>query len=101
MNMIKLDTGQIVYDPRGVIEAEAKPMAPRVEALAGLRLGVLDNTKWNGGKLLRKIILLLEQSESFAKVRTYKKESFSKNAAPELLARITAENDVVITAIGD
>ena len=38
---------QIVYDPRGVVEAEPKPLAPRVESLEGLRLGVLDNSKWN------------------------------------------------------
>ncbi len=99
--MITLDTGQIVYDPRGVIEAEAKPMAPRVETLTGLRLGVLDNTKWNGGRLLRNTVALLEQDTDFAAVTTYKKESFSKNAAPELITQIAAENDIVITAIGD
>ena len=101
MSMIKLNSGQIVYDPRGVIEAETKPIAPRVASLAGLRLGVLDNTKWNGGRLLRNIVSLLEQDTKFTAVSMYKKENFSKNASPELIAQIVEESDIVITAIGD
>lgn len=101
MNSYQLDTGQTVYDPRGIVEAEPKPLAPRVSALAGLRLGVLDNSKWNGGKLLRRTVSLLEKESPFAAVNFYKKESFSRNAAPDLMARIVAENDIVVTAIGD
>ncbi|MEM7532221.1 MAG: hypothetical protein AAF639_08595 [Chloroflexota bacterium] len=101
MTSIQLQTGQIVYDPRGHVEAEAKPIAPRPTALANLRLGVLDNTKWNGGQLLRQTVSLLSQETTFASINFYQKESFSKNAAPELIAQIAAENDVVLTAIGD
>ena len=42
-----------VYDPRGVVEAAPLATAPRVKKLEGLRLGLLDNTKWNANKLLR------------------------------------------------
>ncbi len=44
---------QPVYDPRGAVGAEKKALAPRVRSLEGLRLGFLDNTKWNANKLLR------------------------------------------------
>ena len=101
MSSFQLETGQVVYDPRGRVEAETKPLALRVASLTDLRLGVLDNSKWNGGKLLRKTIALLEQDIAFAEVRYYTKGSFSKNAAPELIEQIAAENDAVITAIGD
>ena len=94
-------TGQAVYDPRGVVEAEARPIAERVAALKGLKLGVLDNTKWNGRRLLEKTAALMEAEGPFAEVHYYKKESFSKNAAPGLIDRIAEENDVVLTAIGD
>jgi len=90
-----------VYDPRGVVTAEAKPRAGRPAALAGLRLGILDNTKWNANKLLRKTGARLEAELGFASVTYYRKESFSKNAAPELIRQIAAENDIVLTAIGD
>lgn len=101
MSSFQLETGQIVYDPRGVVEAEPKPLAPRLSSLEGLRLGILDNSKWNGGNLLRKVVSLLEEDETFAGVRFYKKESFSKNAVPELINQIALENEAVITAIGD
>ena len=95
------NSGQIVYDPRGVVTAEAKPISPRVPKLAGLRLGVLDNSKWNGNKLLRKATARLEKEFGFAAVTFYTKESFSKVAAPALMAAIVAESDIVVTAIGD
>ena len=93
--------GQIVYDPRGAVEAEAKPLAPRVAAIDGLRLAVLDNTKWNANKLLRKATAKLEAEFGFAAVNYYRKESFSKVAAPELIAEIASGNDIALTAIGD
>ena len=90
-----------VYDPRGVVEAAPLATAPRVKKLEGLRMGLLDNTKWNANKLLRGVRDRLAQKHAFGAVNYYRKESFSLAATPELLARITAENDVVLTAIGD
>jgi hypothetical protein len=91
----------IVFDPRGRVDAERITPAPRAAALAGLRLGILDNTKWNANKLLRKTADRLAEQHRFAAVNYYKKESFSKSADPALLAQIAAENDIVLTAIGD
>lgn len=93
--------GQVVYDPRGVVEAKPQSLAPRPEALDGLRLGVLDNTKWNANKLLRRSVDLLKGKVNFATVNFYQKESFSRNATPELIQEIAGQNDVVLTAIGD
>lgn len=92
---------ELVFDPRGRVEAASIEPAPRVAALKGLRLGVLDNTKWNGNKLLRKTAARLDERFGFAAVNTYRKESFSKAAEPALVAEIAAETDIVLTAIGD
>jgi hypothetical protein len=91
----------IVFDPRGIIEATPLPLAPRPRDLDGRRLAVLDNTKWNAGKLLRRVSERLAARFAFAEVSYYRKESFSKVAAAELLAEIAARNDVAVTAIGD
>jgi hypothetical protein len=91
----------MVFDPRGVVEAEIKPLAPRVRALAGLRVGVLDNTKWNANRLLRKTVARLGDEVPLAAVNYYRKESFSKDADPVLIETIAADNDIVLTAIGD
>ena len=90
-----------VFDPRGRVDAERITPAPRAATLAGLRLGILDNTKWNANKLLRKTADRLAQQHRFGSVNYYKKESFSKGADPALVAQIAAENDLVLTAIGD
>jgi hypothetical protein len=90
-----------VFDPRGRVEAERVTPAPRVAALQGLRLGILDNTKWNANRLLRKTAALLEERHGVGPVSYYKKESFSKSADPALTAAIAADNDIVLTAIGD
>jgi hypothetical protein len=90
-----------VFDPRGRVDAERVGLAPRAIALKGLRLGILDNTKWNANRLLRKTAALLEAGHGVRTVNFYKKESFSKVAEPALVAEIAASNDIVLTAIGD
>jgi hypothetical protein len=90
-----------VYDPRGVVDVAPLTMSPRVKKLHGLRLGLLDNTKWNANKLLRGLRDRLAQKHAFGTVNYYHKESFAAAAAPDLLDRIAAENDIVLTAIGD
>ena len=92
---------EIVFDPRGVVETEPLALSARIADLEGLRLGVLDNTKWNANRLLRKTVARLEQNYSFAVVNYYRKESFSKEADPALIETIAAANDLVLTAIGD
>ena len=97
-------TGQndaIAFDPRGVVETEPLALSARAGGLDGLRLGVLDNTKWNANRLLRKTVARLQGEFSLAAVNYYRKESFSKEADPALIAAIAAENDIVLTAIGD
>jgi hypothetical protein len=93
--------GLRVFDPRGVVETEPTPLAPRKTALSGLRLGVLDNTKWNANKLLRGSVERLHEKFGFAQINYYRKESFSRFASPELIAEIAAHNDIALTAIGD
>jgi hypothetical protein len=95
------ESDQIVFDPRGAIETEPLALSPRVVDVNGLRLGVLDNTKWNANRLLRKTVAKLGDEFSFASVHYYRKESFSKDADPALIETIAANNDIVLTAIGD
>jgi hypothetical protein len=93
--------GPVMFDPRGVVESSDAPIAARVPVLDGLRLGILDNSKWNANKILRGSASALGESIRFAAVNYYVKHSFSKDAAAELIQQIAAENDIVLTAIGD
>ncbi|MEQ1775747.1 MAG: hypothetical protein ABL891_18370 [Burkholderiales bacterium] len=92
---------QHFYDPRGAVEADALAAAVRASAIKGKRLAILDNTKWNAGKLLRGIQDQLAADAGLSAINYYRKHSFSMNAAPELIEEIAANNDLVITAIGD
>lgn len=98
---MKTEPYEIVFDPRGLVETEPLGLSARAAALHGLRLGVLDNTKWNANRLLRKTAAMLDREFSFAAVNYYRKESFSKEADPALIGAIAADNDIVLTAIGD
>lgn len=91
----------IIFDPRGAIKFENVPTSKRYTSLNGLRLGVLDNSKWNANKILRGAITALSEDVNFSKVNYYVKHSFSKDADPQLIEKIANECDIVITAIGD
>ena len=91
----------LVFDPRGRVEASDTPIAVRPTSLDGLRLAILDNSKWNASKILRGSAAALQKAVTFRAVNYYVKESFSKDAAPELIEEIAANNDIVLTAIGD
>jgi len=93
---------QDVFDPRGVVALDARPLAARKNGLNGLRLGILDNSKWNANKLLRAAAAVLGEDIDFAAVNYYvKKHGFSSDAPPELIEEIARDNDIVLTAIGD
>ncbi|MGC2200374.1 MAG: hypothetical protein WA633_09555 [Stellaceae bacterium] len=95
------DPGKIAFDPRGVVEIEPLARAARPAGLNALRLGVLDNAKWNANRLLRKAAAQLQERLSLSAVNYYRKESFSKEADPALIDAIADANDIVVTAIGD
>jgi len=99
--MLTLQDDVAAYDPRGLVHAAATPLAPRVTTIEGLRLGILDNSKWNANKLLRGSLERLQAAHGLAATNYYVKHSFSKDAAPELIAQIADECDIVLTAIGD
>ena len=42
-----------IYDPRGEILLEKRSLSNRKNTLEGLRLAILDNSKWNANKILR------------------------------------------------
>jgi len=91
----------LAYDPRGLTDIVVTPIASRPKSLSGLRLGILDNAKWNANKLLRGASAALGKTIEFAGVSYYVKHSFSMDAAPQLIAEIAENSDLVLTAIGD
>ena len=47
----------LLFDPRGVVDENATPVAPRKSKLDGLRLGILDNSKWNAKQAFARYVI--------------------------------------------
>ena len=90
-----------IYDP--TIEAKGRHIAyvPRPKSLAGLRVGLVDNSKHNSDQLLLRIAALLERDHG-AKAHVMRRKR-SAGAAPhaEIVEEFKANCDVVVAGIGD
>ena len=88
-----------VLSPLGINRVGAKPMAPRLRSLDGVRLGILNNSKPNSLLLQERVVELLAKQFTFAGVATKQKPSAAVGA--EGLDVFAREVAAVITAIGD
>lgn len=66
-----------------------------------LRLGLLDNGKFNAEPLLRLLSEQLQTTVTIASVVRERKPSMSTPASPEMIDRLVAGADVVISAMAD
>jgi hypothetical protein len=67
----------------------------------GIRLGVLDNSKGNADHLLAFIVDSVKASVPVSSVVTLRKGSVSLPAPGDILDRLAAEADVVVSAMAD
>jgi hypothetical protein len=75
--------------------------APRPKSLAGLRVGLVDNSKFNSDQMLLRIAGLLE-SDYGAKAHVMRRKK-SAGAQPhqEIIDEFKAGCDVVVAGVGD
>lgn len=90
-----------LYLPMADDVGGAPEPAPRPATLAGARVVLLDNGKWNSNRLLDGVEALLRECERPATIVRLKKPTFTKPAPPELVAELARGADALITAIGD
>jgi hypothetical protein len=90
-----------IYDPTLGATGRNVAFAPRPRSLAGLRVGLVDNTKHNSDQLLLRIAALLEARHG-AKAHIIRRKH-SAGAAPhaEILEEFKAHCDVVVAGVGD
>lgn len=74
-------------------------LAPRPPALAGLRLGLLDNSKANSDAFLGELAQAL--GVSFAETIMLRKAGASHPPAPEIVEELRRRCDVIVTGVGD
>jgi hypothetical protein len=90
-----------LLDPTTEAASQPQTFAPRPSALAGKRVALVENTKFNSDKLLVKIGDILKQEYGVAETILYHKKNASVPAHEEIIASITKSCDVMVAGIGD
>jgi hypothetical protein len=90
-----------LFDPTTPPAARALTLAARPASLAGLRLGLVDNTKFNSDTLLRKLAERLEQRHGARVTVTRRKRSPSHEIDEEAVGALRRQADLVVSGIGD
>jgi hypothetical protein len=90
-----------ILDP--TVDAATRTVAfvPRPASLAGKRIGLVENTKFNSDRLLQKIGDVLVQEYGAAGARMWRKRNASVPAHEEIVEELRATCDVMVAGIGD
>jgi len=90
-----------ILDP--TVAASTQPIAfsPRPAALAGKRVALIENTKYNSDKLLTRIGDIMKAEYGVAEWTMYRKHNSGVPAHEEIIAAIKTSADVVVAGIGD
>ena len=94
-----MTTTRVYLDPTGERATVARPRAPRLTALAGRTIGLLDISKPRGDIFLDRLQALLEQRG--LTVARFRKPTFTKPAPVDLRQQIATRCDAVIEALAD
>jgi hypothetical protein len=92
--------GQI-FDPTAGPAARPLALAPRPAQLAGRRLGLVENTKFNADALLLKLAERLGRRHGLAIAPMARKRSPSHQVDDTTIVDLQRRADVVISGIGD
>lgn len=90
-----------LFDPSTPRQREPIDYAPRPAELRGLRVGLVENTKFNSDKLLLKVAERLQARHGAETVWMNRKRASSAHVDEEALARFKRSADVVIAGVGD
>ena len=90
-----------LLDP--TVEPRQQPLTyvPRPGSLKGKRVGLVDNTKFNSDRLLRKIGDILVSEYRAAEARMWRKKNASVPAHDEIIDEAKRGVDVVVAGVGD
>jgi hypothetical protein len=90
-----------LLDPTVEQPAQAISFAPRPQALAGKRVALIENTKYNSDKLLERIGNILKAEHGVAEWKIFHKHNSSVPAHKEVIDEVKAGYDVMVAGVGD
>ena len=90
-----------ILDPTVEVATQPVKFVPRPGSLAGKRVGLVENTKFNSDRLLQKIGDILVADYGAAEARMWRKHNASVPAHEEIIQELRASCDVMVAGIGD
>jgi hypothetical protein len=90
-----------IFDPTIPAKVEQIDFVPRPESLNNLRIGLVENAKFNSDKLLTKIAIILEKDYGAKSHMIRRKHSPGVPAHEEIINELASNCDVIISGIGD
>jgi hypothetical protein len=90
-----------LFDPTTAPAARTLQLPRRPVNLAGLRLGLVDNTKFNSDTLLKKLADRLERRHGTRVTVTRRKRSPSHEIDENDIKTLRSQADLVVSGIGD
>ncbi len=90
-----------LFDPTSGPVARPIEVAKRPTTLRGLRLGLVDNTKFNSDTLLGKLAERLARRHGITVALTNRKRSPSHEIDAAAIRALRSQADLVISGIGD
>ena len=90
---------RVVLDPTSERRPARRERLPRLDALEGRSIGLLDISKARGDVFLDRLEARLR--ERGAAVTRYRKPTFTKPAPPDLRREIAVHCDAVVEALAD
>jgi hypothetical protein len=93
---------EAILDPTGQSDIRrAATLTARVHALAGIRVGLLDNAKPNAALVLETLASQLRAQHHLGEVTTYTKSYFGTPVEEDRAKEIAQSCDAVIAGVGD
>jgi hypothetical protein len=90
-----------LLDPTAEVAAQPIAYVDRPASLAGKRVALIENTKFNSDKLLVKIGEILKAEYGVAETRLFRKHNASVPAHEEIVQEVRKTCDVVVAGVGD
>ena len=90
-----------ILDPTVEVSTQTVKFVARPGSLAGKRVGLVENTKFNSDRLLLKIGEILKTEYGAVETRLFHKHNASVPAHEEIIQEIRKTCDVMVAGIGD
>ncbi len=90
-----------LFDPTAAPVGRSVTTAPRPGKLDGLRIGLVENTKFNSDKLLLRLAERLGRRHGMTVARMVRKRSPSHEVDEAAIDALRKQSDFVVSGIGD